>query len=222
MVSHPWGRELSGLTRWHFVSGGWKWNLPNHSLVFAVRVILVHMKPQPGFCPEPGTFLAPSFPWAPLGSCMLRWTVACPGVRVACSGFAWTGLLCCPEPQLRIECWLLGSHAGLVSRASRAWLLTEEGTLAFREVEQPAQGHHAIECQGHDPLGSHWTPCGSKLVLPSLGKSTLTLELFWFGLADLWLGAGVAQDKSQLFNGLLSLTLGGGTCRSCVTLLPHH
>lgn len=49
------GEGASGLIHWRFVSVDWNWNLPNHSLVFSVRVILVHVKPQPGFCLEPVT-----------------------------------------------------------------------------------------------------------------------------------------------------------------------
>lgn len=48
--------EPSGLICWHFVSEGWNWNLPNHLLVFLVKVILVHMKPQAGFCLGPVAF----------------------------------------------------------------------------------------------------------------------------------------------------------------------
>lgn len=39
-----------GLICWHFVSRDWNWNLPNHSLVFSVKVTLVHVKPQVDFC----------------------------------------------------------------------------------------------------------------------------------------------------------------------------
>lgn len=79
------GKRASGLIRWHFVSGDWNWNLPNHLLVFFVRVILVHMKPQPGFCLEPVTLPAPFSPHARLGDCTLCWMVACPVLGVACS-----------------------------------------------------------------------------------------------------------------------------------------
>lgn len=70
------GKKASGLFGWHFVSGDWNWNLPNHLLVFSVRVILGHMKPQPGFCLEPVTLPTPFSPHAQLDVCTLCPVVA--------------------------------------------------------------------------------------------------------------------------------------------------
>lgn len=94
------GKRASGLIRWHFVSGDWNRNLPNHLLVFSIRVILVHMKPQPAFCLEPVTLPVPFCPHAQRGLCTLCWVVACPISGAACSKSEQMGASNPPEPPL--------------------------------------------------------------------------------------------------------------------------
>lgn len=72
------GERASGLICWHFVSVDWNWNLLNHSLVFSIWVILVHVKPQPGFCLEPVTlWLLPPLELSLLFACLAGKRPAC-------------------------------------------------------------------------------------------------------------------------------------------------
>lgn len=88
-LSRPLGGQSLGVVCWHFVPGGWNWNLPDHSLPFSGKVILVHMKPQPSGCLEPVTLPTPSSLGARRGGCTLLGTVVCRGSPSGCA---------CPSP----------------------------------------------------------------------------------------------------------------------------
>lgn len=101
-VITPFGGEgASGLIRWRFVSVDWNWNLPNHSLVFSVRVILVHVKPQPGFCLEPVTlWLLPPLELSLVFACC---TGQRPAARLSGAGARRVSGWSCRVP-LRLRC----------------------------------------------------------------------------------------------------------------------
>lgn len=88
------------------------------------------MKPQPDFCLEPVTLLAPSSPGAQLGGCTLQWTVAFSDVRaVAMTVYTEMGLWHpseLPHTESNVRSHDLTQPqepAGLVT----AWFLAEKG-----------------------------------------------------------------------------------------------